>query len=345
MPVAVDIERFDAQTMAGSVLGAEHVARYAWCAPLAAGRRVLDAGCGTGYGAALLAEQEGAQVTGIDLSEEAIDACRAHYGEQGTFTVGDVLDLPFADDSFDFVACFEVIEHVDAERATGEIRRVLAPGGHLAVSTPNREVYPEGNPFHVREFLRDEFAELLRPRFDSLQWAEQRTWVGSGVRTPTDRVRVVDREPFASPETYFAVLAGDAPPPPLEDVVVPAVESQDMGGAWAEVRHTQDVLQNALELERKEVEHRQQVAEERRFALEGLQREFEAARATYAEELAGERAASARRIVELEAHVGELTDRVQAAEADARVMRTSLSWRATAPIRQAGAIARRYRAR
>ena len=153
----------------------------------------------------------------------------AHYREQVTFTVGDVLDLPFVDDSFDFVACFEVLEHVDAERATDEIRRVLASGGHLAVSTPNREVYPEGNPFHVREFLRDEFAELLRPHFGSLRWAEQRTWVGSGVRTPTERVRLVDAQPFTAPETYFAVVAGDAPAPPLEDVVVPAVESSDMG--------------------------------------------------------------------------------------------------------------------
>jgi hypothetical protein len=156
---------------------------------------------------------------------------------------------------------------------------------------------------------------------------------------------LVDAQPFTAPETYFAVVAGDAPAPPLADVVVPAVESQDMGEAWAEVRHTHHVLQNALELERKEVEHRQQVAEERRFALEGLQREIEEARATYAEELSGERAASARRIHQLEAHVRELTDRVQAAAADARLMRTSLSWRATAPIRQAGALARRYRAR
>jgi 2-polyprenyl-3-methyl-5-hydroxy-6-metoxy-1,4-benzoquinol methylase len=70
------------------------------------------------------------------------------------------MDLPFDDDSFDVVVCFEAIEHTgDTERTLDQLARVLRPNGLLFVSSPNPAVYPPGNPFHLNE---ETPAELLR---------------------------------------------------------------------------------------------------------------------------------------------------------------------------------------
>ncbi len=79
------------------------------------------------------------------------------------------MTIPLEDASVDVVVSFETIEHVtDPLAFLRECARVLAPGGTLIVSTPNRPVYsPESkhNPFHQREFDRAEFLDLLKPHF------------------------------------------------------------------------------------------------------------------------------------------------------------------------------------
>ena len=146
----------------------EHMARYTFAARLACGKRVLDAGCGAGYGSAELAAAA-EWVVGADNAAEAVQFAREHYPlpnlrfEQSSCTA-----LPHADGSFDLVAAFEVIEHLANWRdLLLEARRLLAPGGQFVVSTPNRLYYTESrgaqgaNPFHVHEFDFDEFrAEL-----------------------------------------------------------------------------------------------------------------------------------------------------------------------------------------
>lgn len=150
----------------------EHMARYAFAARLARGRRVLDAGCGTGYGSAELATVA-ASVTGLDLAAEAVEWGRARFEQPNLWWArGSCAQLPFRDGCFDLVVAFEVIEHLAEWPAMlAEVRRVLAPGGQFLVSTPNKSFYAktrevEGpNPFHEHEFEFAEFDSALRSVF------------------------------------------------------------------------------------------------------------------------------------------------------------------------------------
>jgi 2-polyprenyl-3-methyl-5-hydroxy-6-metoxy-1,4-benzoquinol methylase len=96
----------------------------------------LDAGCGTGRATAALAGR-GADVVAIDLGERLVARTRLRCACRPL--VGSVMVLPFPDATFDVVLSTEVIEHVpDPALAVKEFARVLKPGGHLVLSTPNR---------------------------------------------------------------------------------------------------------------------------------------------------------------------------------------------------------------
>ena len=146
----------------------EHAARYAFATRMAGGRRVLDAGCGSGYGAAELS-QAASQVLAIDVAAEAVDYAREHYRAGNLrFEQASCLEIPAAEASFDLVVAFELIEHLSDWRAfLREVRRVLSPEGQFLVSTPNKAYYAEAraelgpNPFHVHEFEFDEFRQEL----------------------------------------------------------------------------------------------------------------------------------------------------------------------------------------
>ncbi|WP_448662652.1 bifunctional 2-polyprenyl-6-hydroxyphenol methylase/3-demethylubiquinol 3-O-methyltransferase UbiG [Sphingomonas sp. CJ20] len=107
-------------------------------APLA-GRTALDAGCGAGLLAEPLARM-GAQVTGVDAAPENIGAARAHAEAGGLaieYIAGEVEQL--AGRQFDLVTSMEVVEHVtDPAAFVATLAGVVAPGGLLILSTPNR---------------------------------------------------------------------------------------------------------------------------------------------------------------------------------------------------------------
>jgi SAM-dependent methyltransferase len=175
-------ERFDPSTMHGEIIEAEHLARYRWAAPLAEGRRVLDAGCGVAYGTAMLASAGAVEVIGVDQDGDVLDSARAQMPPNVRLERGDVAALPYEDGRFDLVVCFEVIEHVDDPgRALDELRRVLAPDGLMALSSPNRDVYPPGNPHHVHEYTPGELEEELSARFPFVKLLRQHSWITSGV--------------------------------------------------------------------------------------------------------------------------------------------------------------------
>jgi 2-polyprenyl-6-hydroxyphenyl methylase/3-demethylubiquinone-9 3-methyltransferase len=105
------------------------------------GARVLDLGCAGGFMAEALA-QRGAQVTGIDPAQDAVDAARAHAATEGldiAYDVGVGEALPYGDGAFDHVVCVDVLEHVsDLRRVLAEVARVLTPGGMFLFDTINR---------------------------------------------------------------------------------------------------------------------------------------------------------------------------------------------------------------
>lgn len=149
----------------------EHWHRYAFARALATARRVLDAACGEGYGSALLA-QVAREVVGADLSDEAITHARSRYTAANLrFDCRDATALDaYVDAGFELIVSFETLEHVQQqERMLDGFARLLAPGGVLLISTPDKRTYTDlhgqANPHHVRELYRDEFETLLHSRF------------------------------------------------------------------------------------------------------------------------------------------------------------------------------------
>jgi ubiquinone/menaquinone biosynthesis C-methylase UbiE len=167
MPITGFSERIDAgrhHPWAGA-----HRSRYTFAARYVAGARVLDAGCGPGYGSRILIGAGAAAVVGIDIDNATVVTARRRYPHPKVrFLCGSITSLPFGDGAFDAVVCLEAVEHVrDAELALREMRRVLRPEGIVLVSTPNASAYGgySGNPYHFREFTLEDFDRLVAPHF------------------------------------------------------------------------------------------------------------------------------------------------------------------------------------
>jgi SAM-dependent methyltransferase len=248
------VERFDPAAMHGTLLEAEHLARYWWASRFVSDKRVLDAGCGTAYGTEILAGAGASEVVGVDIDPGVVEAARGRGGVDVSFEVADARDLPFTDGTFDVVVCFEVIEHVeDPEAILDELRRVLRPEGLLAVSSPNRDVYPPGNPHHKHEFLPDELAHALGSRFTHVRLVRQHDWLGSGVLEddvfgsegePLEAVvrKAVDNVP--GEELYTLALAADAELPSTEPylVLTSTADAKWWQEKLAELLHSRDEL-------------------------------------------------------------------------------------------------------
>ena len=142
-----------------------HEIAYRFALPHVAGKRVLEVGCGEGYGTALLATTAGS-VIGLDYDALTIAHAARRY-PQPRFVRGNLAALPLASGSVDVVATLQVIEHVwNHNEFVRGCLRVLRPGGLLLVTTPNRLTFSPGletpvNPFHTKEFTAAELAALL----------------------------------------------------------------------------------------------------------------------------------------------------------------------------------------
>jgi SAM-dependent methyltransferase len=151
-----------------------HTATYRFALEHARGNRVLDYGCGSGYGSHLIAPAC-QSVTGVDISADAVAYAAEHYQapnlDYRRIDRAEVARLPFADASFDTVLSFQVIEHIrDVEPYLSEIWRVLKPKGVFICATPDRSTrllpwQKPWNVYHVHEYGAREFAQTLTTKF------------------------------------------------------------------------------------------------------------------------------------------------------------------------------------
>jgi SAM-dependent methyltransferase len=160
----------------GDLIGAHHLVRYLWAAEYLRRlqpRRVLDLGCGSGYGSSLLAGVlPGSSVRGADHDAKAIGEARRAYGGSGaSFDVGDPLewDATIGGASFDVVVCFDVLEHVEHREVLLEaLVRHLDDDGLLLLSTPCCRATNDLKPgwrFHRIEYAAASLYDLLRRYF------------------------------------------------------------------------------------------------------------------------------------------------------------------------------------
>jgi 2-polyprenyl-3-methyl-5-hydroxy-6-metoxy-1,4-benzoquinol methylase len=163
----------------------EHLDRYRFAGRMLAKKskhpRILDAPCGVGYGAVLLAEQCQAEVTGLDNDPDTIA-----YGEQRYKAVRGLsfrlanLDVDVIEhDHYDAAVCFEGIEHVVHQRTVArKLCESVKKGGIVMMSTPRKDGPGAGSTFHTRELDRDDLYDLCWPHLQDVQMYGQDLLVG-----------------------------------------------------------------------------------------------------------------------------------------------------------------------
>jgi len=150
-----------------------HIASYEYAAQLSIGKNVLDYGCGSGYGSAILASIAKA-VTGVDLSEEAIVYAREHHALPA-LEFRSLAKYQPRQGFYDLITSFQVIEHVkELDAYLQTIHQQLAPGGLALISTPNRDtrLYPFQKPWniwHLTEYSPRSLEKLLKKHFSTVE--------------------------------------------------------------------------------------------------------------------------------------------------------------------------------
>ncbi len=177
-----------------SVVFEGHLVAYRFAAQFVAGKDVIDAGSGTGYGAAMLAETA-RHVLAVDREPDAIAYAAAHFARPNVeYRVLELRDLSSIDRRFDAAVSFQVIEHLpDPGQFLDDLQSLLRPGGTIVITTPNvrRPAANRGaNPFHESEMNHDEFRALLASRFDDFDL------LGVDYARPNALRAIAERLPF-----------------------------------------------------------------------------------------------------------------------------------------------------
>lgn len=151
-----------------------HLATYKFSMKYVTGKKVLDYGCGSGYGTALISKSC-SEITGVDIAPDAIAYAKDHFTGPNlsylTVNRSEEAPLPFPDASFDVVLSFQVIEHIlDIPSYLREIERVLIPGGQVIFATPDRSsrLFPFQKPWnmwHVKEYSSEDLYKTLTEYF------------------------------------------------------------------------------------------------------------------------------------------------------------------------------------
>lgn len=171
---------------------ADHEERYKFATIFVKDLDVLDAACGTGYGSLLLKNAGATTVTGIDISQDAVNFAIEHYSNCGIFfDCCNLMEKDLGKNCYDTIVSFETIEHVpNPEQLVSSFYNALKTGGKLIVSSPNRIITSPGyiphkkgkpnNEFHTIEYSLIEFKNLLSAHFTNVDIYGQRNRITIG---------------------------------------------------------------------------------------------------------------------------------------------------------------------
>ncbi len=167
-------EDMDLENPSNHVLYLKHLKAYEYVLPMVEGKKILEIGCGSGYGNKLLATKA-KKILSIDIDKESIEfAKKINPSANIEYELADVTKgISPKDNSYDICVCFQVIEHIQISKLQdflGEINRVIKPGGSVLFTTPNRKIrlFPFQKPtnkYHVTEYTSKGLRNLLEPYY------------------------------------------------------------------------------------------------------------------------------------------------------------------------------------
>lgn len=180
-----------------------HLSFYRFAEQLCGGR-VLDIGCGYGYGSNHLAAIAD-EVVGVDYHAPAVDFAREHYRRDNlTFLRHDANEpLPFEDDSFDLIVSSEVLEHIRNQRELlNEVKRVGKKGKFVIFKTPqSADGAEDDNPHHHHTFTYEEFEALFKETFTKANiffWVQRSQVVQRVIKVNRERKVEKFGDPYSS---------------------------------------------------------------------------------------------------------------------------------------------------
>lgn len=203
-------ERFEfSQATQNQLIYDEHLVRYQLAQSLASGKRVLDVATGSGYGAKMLAGAGATSVKAVDISQETILKAKKNYNHKNLEFICDSAEslTTIPNSSIDLVVSFETIEHLTNYQVYLEnLKRVLAPNGLVLISTPNKEIFKQKNPFHIKEFTHNEFEIILKQYFNQVRILNQYNGLASYIQTGQETKASLSSQ---GEVMYFIAICGD----------------------------------------------------------------------------------------------------------------------------------------
>jgi SAM-dependent methyltransferase len=317
-----------ALALRGAVVAGIGEARYRLAATLAAQRRVLDAGCGLGVGIRRLHAAAPRTLIGVDRAPGKLDAAAPELPTGVELRVAELAALPFPDASFDLITCFGPLNGVaPSDAIVRELRRVLAAGGLLLVAVAPGAAPAVRAAFPVSRIVPERQAMAA---------------LAGDAEAPAGALPARLEPAPDPPEVLLAAGDQALPALPLAVALAGQLPVQQLLHHAERLRAQREALAGRLRTAERALAQRDLAA----GALAACEAQLAAVPDLEARLLAAERRAE---LAEAECHraaerlqeLGMLDVELERSRATVEALTTSISWRATAPLRRIAGRARR----